>query len=34
VFASPGRQDYCLMWEAGAAGTSLDFRVRVRVAGS
>ncbi len=23
-------QDYCLMWEAGAAGAVLDYRVRVR----
>ena len=30
VFAPPIAQDYCLMWEAGAAGTQLDYRVRVR----
>jgi len=23
-------QDYCLMWEAGAAGAVIDYRVRVR----
>jgi hypothetical protein len=23
-------QDYCLMWEAGAAGATIDYRVRVR----
>ena len=23
-------QDYCLMWEAGAAGASIDYRFRVR----
>ena len=34
VFASPTRQDYCLMWEAGAAGALLDFMVRVRLAGT
>jgi len=33
VFASPVRQDYCLMWEAGVAGALLDFRIRVRIAG-
>lgn len=27
-------QDYCLMWEAGAAGTVLDYRLRVRRADS
>ena len=23
-------QDYCLMWEAGAAGAMIDYRIRVR----
>ncbi len=23
-------QDYCLMWEAGAAGATIDYRIRVR----
>ena len=27
VFATPAAQDYCLMWEAGAAGALLDYRV-------
>ena len=34
VFAPPVTQDYCLMWEAGPAGALLDFRIRVRHAGS
>ena len=33
VFAVPFAQDYCLMWEAGAAGTVIDYRVRVKRAG-
>ena len=33
VFAPPAAQDYCLMWEAGAAGALLDYRVRLRPAG-
>lgn len=32
VYASPDRQDYCLMWEAGAAGASIDYRIRLRPA--
>jgi len=32
VFASPAAQDYCLMWEAGAASALLDYRVRLRPA--
>jgi hypothetical protein len=32
VYASPDRQDYCLMWEAGAAGASIDYRIRMRPA--
>ena len=31
-FAPPFAQDYCLMWEAGAAGALLDYRVRLRPA--
>ena len=23
-------EDYCLMWEAGAAGATIDYRIRVR----
>src|SRR5262249_54404376 len=34
VFVSPAAQDYCLMWEAGAAGALLDYRVRLRPAGT
>ena len=34
VFVSPATQDYCLMWEAGAAGALLDYRVRLRPAGT
>ena len=34
VFAAPVAQDYCLMWEAGPAGTLLDYRVRLKRAGS
>jgi hypothetical protein len=30
VFTSPGKQDYCLMWEAGGAGALIDYRVRLR----
>ena len=29
MYAVTLAQDYCLMWEAGAAGTVLDYRVRV-----
>ena len=34
VFAPPVAQDYCLMWEAGPPGTLLDYRVRLKRAGS
>ena len=34
VFAPAIAQDYCLMWEAGAAGALLDYRVRLRLAGT
>jgi hypothetical protein len=30
VYAVQIPQDYCLMWEAGAAGAVLDYRFRVR----
>ncbi len=29
VFRAAVPQDYCLMWEAGAEGTPLDFRVKL-----
>ena len=32
VFAPAIAQDYCLMWEAGAAGALLDYRVRLHAA--
>ena len=34
VFAPWVAQDYCLMWEAGPAGALLDYRVRLKRAGS
>ena len=34
VFAPPFAQDYCMMWEAGAAGAVIDYRVRLKRAGS
>ena len=34
VFAPPLERDYCLAWEAGPAGASLDYLVRVKRAGS
>jgi hypothetical protein len=34
IFAPPVAQDYCLMWEAGAAGTVIDYWIKVRRAGS
>lgn len=34
VFAPVLAQDYCLMWEAGAAGVLIDYRIRVRRTGS
>ncbi len=30
VYVVPVAQDYCLMWEAGAAGAVIDYRLRVR----
>jgi len=30
VFVARIAQDYCLMWEAGPAGTALDYRFRLR----
>jgi len=33
VFAPPLAHHYCLMWEAGAAGTLLEYRMRLRPAG-
>jgi hypothetical protein len=30
VFAPALAQDYCLTWEAGAAGATLDYRLRIR----
>jgi hypothetical protein len=30
VFAPPLAQDYCLMWQAGPSGATLDYRLRVR----
>jgi hypothetical protein len=33
-FAPPVAEDYCLRWEAGPAGTVLDFRIRLWRAGS
>ncbi|MEP7274732.1 MAG: hypothetical protein ABI812_00160 [Betaproteobacteria bacterium] len=30
VFAPPVKQDYCLMWEAGASGASIAYRLQVR----
>ena len=34
VYAPQIAQDYCAMWEAGPAGALLDYRVRLRRAGS
>lgn len=34
VFAPALAQDYCLMWEAGPAGALIDYRVRLKRAGS
>ena len=34
VFAPVIAQDYCLMWEAGAAGAILDYRIRLRLRGA
>ena len=30
IFAAVIPQEYCLMWEAGATGTTLDYRLRLR----
>lgn len=30
IYAVPIAQDYCLMWEAGAPGAMIDYRIRVR----
>jgi len=32
IFAAPVTQDYCLMWEAGAEGAIIDYRLRLRPA--
>jgi hypothetical protein len=34
VFVPPVAQEYCLMWEAGAAGALIDYRIRLRPPGS
>ena len=34
VFATPSAQDYCLTWEAGAAGALIDYRIGLKPAGS
>ncbi len=33
-YASSIAQGYCLMWEAGAAGALIDYRIRLKPAGS
>ena len=33
IFIAPVTQDYCLMWEAGAAGAIVDYRLRLRSSG-
>lgn len=33
VFAPLSAQDYCLTWEAGRAGTLIDYRIRLKRAG-
>jgi hypothetical protein len=33
VYAPSIAQDYCLMWEAGAAGASIDYRIRLKPGG-
>jgi len=30
IYSASIAQDYCLMWEAGAAGATIDYRIRVR----
>jgi len=30
MYAAQIARDYCLMWEAGAAGATIDYRIRVR----
>ena len=34
MYAPPIGQHYCLMWEAGAAGATIDYRIRFRPAGN
>jgi hypothetical protein len=34
VFAALQAEDYCLTWEAGGAGALLDYRIRLRPAGT
>ena len=34
LFAAQIAHDYCLMWEAGAAGALIDYRIRLKPAGS
>ena len=34
IYAPSTAQGYCLMWEAGAAGAAIDYRIRLKPAGS
>ena len=34
MFASQIEQDYCLMWEAGVTGAAIDYRIRLKPAGT
>lgn len=34
MYAPPIAQHYCLMWEAGPAGATIDYRIRFKPAGS
>jgi len=34
MYAAQIAHDYCLMWEAGAAGASIDYRIRLKPGGS
>ena len=34
IYAPSIAQGYCLMWEAGAAGAAIDYRIRLKPAGS
>jgi hypothetical protein len=34
LFMPPLAEDYCLRWEAGPAGALIDYRIRVRPAGT